>query len=45
MSLTKPEFSIEISKPSLVVRPDAIKIFAAILTSLKHLQRNTSQYR
>jgi len=34
---TKPEFSSQIAKSSLVVSPVAIEIFTAVLTSLKHL--------
>jgi len=35
--LTEPEFSTEISKSSLIVRPVAPEIHTAVLTSLKHL--------
>ena len=37
MELTEPEFSRKITKSSLIVRPVAIEIHTAVLTSLKHL--------
>ena len=37
---TKPEFSVEASKTSFVVSPDAIEILTAVFTSLKHLKNN-----
>ena len=37
---TKPEFSVEASKASFVVSPDAIEILTAVFTSLKHLKNN-----
>ena len=43
--LTEPELSTEISKSSGIISPVAIKIFAAVFATLKHLQRNTPQKR
>ena len=40
---TEPEFSSKISKSSSVLRPVAVEIYTAILTSLKHLQCNATQ--
>jgi len=35
---TEPEFSVDVSKSSGIVGPITIEIFAAILSTLKHLQ-------